>query len=514
MMIEKKANSRFVFMFVLALLLFMFLVYADVSSVNSISYGSEIVIEFDNTEDGYVNLERNTEIFNGITTPECFEIENCFEIEKEVCSDVISEECSENCNESCGEVLVNQTIEECSEEIVENCSIIEECNENCEEVCVDSIVENCSEECSEVYDNLTNSTELVCVEDCFNSTVEICEDNCSLDCLENEICLNETVSVCNETIEEKTEEVCSEVCSDSCVEGITEECSMEIVEECSMEIVCDEERGMIDVAAERDVLLNNYTTQFIFGNRTETSKFGARLDAPILYFNFNEQAVRNETTFGGYNGSTTHGRYIIDNSIYHHHGIMSGVNGSYWVEGIVNQSLAMDGGNDHLDTNTLHNETNISISVWFWKNATGGYILSSGRKHGSYTNTGINAYISGDIIYTSIDTAYDNGAEVVEYTNTSIDILKAIAGNVKEWAGNWDAVWDNILLRAKMKETLVGIGDSSLLEAKFVILCNDMFHKFSDKIVSEVGHLDSDKIFFEWNEWLKKEVKKRSMNDD
>jgi hypothetical protein len=24
--------------------------------------------------------------------------------------------------------------------------------------------------------------------------------------------------------------------------------------------------------------------------------------------------------------------------------------------------------------------------------------------------------------------------------------LKAIAGYVKDWAGNWDAVWDNILL--------------------------------------------------------------------
>ncbi len=27
--------------------------------------------------------------------------------------------------------------------------------------------------------------------------------------------------------------------------------------------------------------------------------------------------------------------------------------------------------------------------------------------------------------------------------NGDSEVLKAIGGNVKEWAGNWDAIWDN-----------------------------------------------------------------------
>ncbi|MAG91218.1 hypothetical protein CMO83_03975 [Candidatus Woesearchaeota archaeon] len=96
--------------------------------------------------------------------------------------------------------------------------------------------------------------------------------------------------------------------------------------------------------------------------------------------------------------------------------------------------------------------------------------------------------------------------------NGDSEILKAIAGSVKEWAGNWDAVWDNITLRAKTKEALVNFASKNkmpeLLEADFVIHCNDQFHKISENIKEEVGSLDSKRIFFEWNEWLKRHVKK------
>ena len=99
--------------------------------------------------------------------------------------------------------------------------------------------------------------------------------------------------------------------------------------------------------------------------------------------------------------------------------------------------------------------------------------------------------------------------------NGDSDVLKAIAGNVKEWAGNWDAVWDNIMLRAKIKETLVDFAEKTkmynLLEAPFVIQGNDEFHRISDKVKDETGVLDSKKIFFEWNEWLKRSVKKMNM---
>jgi len=99
-----------------------------------------------------------------------------------------------------------------------------------------------------------------------------------------------------------------------------------------------------------------------------------------------------------------------------------------------------------------------------------------------------------------------------ELINGDSEILKAIAGNVKEWAGNWDAVWDNIMLRAKTKQTLVEFAEKSgmpgLLEADFVIQSNDQFHKISERIREEVGSLDSKRIFFDWNEWLKRHVKR------
>lgn len=110
---------------------------------------------------------------------------------------------------------------------------------------------------------------------------------------------------------------------------------------------------------------------------------------------------------------------------------------------------------------------------------------------------------------------YDSQAgEIItsdDLINGDSEILKSIAGSVKEWAGNWDAVWDNILLRAKIKEAIVAAAEKQnnldLLEAPFSIAANDQFHRVSEKIRDEVGSLDSKRIFFDWNEWLKRAVK-------
>ncbi len=112
---------------------------------------------------------------------------------------------------------------------------------------------------------------------------------------------------------------------------------------------------------------------------------------------------------------------------------------------------------------------------------------------------------------------YDASKDELEPTDALIngdsEILKAIASNVKEWAGSWDAIWDNVLLRTKIKEALVDISekhkDPDLLEADFVILCNDQFHKISEQVQESKGVLDSDRIFFMWYDWLKKQVKLR-----
>jgi len=93
-----------------------------------------------------------------------------------------------------------------------------------------------------------------------------------------------------------------------------------------------------------------------------------------------------------------------------------------------------------------------------------------------------------------------------------------IASNIPEFAGDWKAIWDNILLRAKIKETLVEYAkkekDDELLEAEFVVKSNDMYHLLSNKIKEETGKLDNKKIFFEWEEWLKKEIKKRKLEKE
>ena len=97
--------------------------------------------------------------------------------------------------------------------------------------------------------------------------------------------------------------------------------------------------------------------------------------------------------------------------------------------------------------------------------------------------------------------------------NGDSEIIKDIASNVKGWAGNWDAVYDNILLRAKIKKELVDVsnltGDDNLLEAGFNSLANYEFHKISEKIIKEIGLPLSKRVFPEWQKWLNGEIKKR-----
>jgi len=97
--------------------------------------------------------------------------------------------------------------------------------------------------------------------------------------------------------------------------------------------------------------------------------------------------------------------------------------------------------------------------------------------------------------------------------NGDSEVIKNIASNVKGWAGNWDAVYDNILLRAKVKQEIFDVaektGNEKILEAGFNSLSNHMFHRFSDKVREEVGLPVSDRVFSEWQKWLNEEVKKK-----
>ncbi len=97
--------------------------------------------------------------------------------------------------------------------------------------------------------------------------------------------------------------------------------------------------------------------------------------------------------------------------------------------------------------------------------------------------------------------------------NGDSEIIKDIAANVKGWAGNWDAVYDNILLRARIKKEIVDVAEKTknekLLEAEFNVLSNHMFHKISDDIRREIGLPLRERVFPEWQKWLNEEIKKK-----
>jgi archaeal flagellar protein FlaI len=111
---------------------------------------------------------------------------------------------------------------------------------------------------------------------------------------------------------------------------------------------------------------------------------------------------------------------------------------------------------------------------------------------------------------------YNPQTDTLEVTdalrNGESEVLKDIAGNIKEFAGNWDAVWDNIQLRGDIRKVLVDTAEKTknleLLEAPFVIKCNDIFHNLIDKVKEESGEIDSKRVLFEFKDWLKREVKK------
>ena len=95
--------------------------------------------------------------------------------------------------------------------------------------------------------------------------------------------------------------------------------------------------------------------------------------------------------------------------------------------------------------------------------------------------------------------------------NGDSEIIKNIAAGVKGWAGDWDAVYDNILLRGQIKQEVVDIseklGKPDILEAKFNSISNNMFHQFSQDVTEEIGVPLGKKVFPLWQEWVKKAAK-------
>jgi hypothetical protein len=93
---------------------------------------------------------------------------------------------------------------------------------------------------------------------------------------------------------------------------------------------------------------------------------------------------------------------------------------------------------------------------------------------------------------------YEPKTDQVEPTDALLDgdseILKLIAANVPDFAGNWDVLWDNVVLRGELKEILV------------------KFHLISEEVKESKGKLDTKEIKRKWVNWLDRELKKRKVN--
>ena len=110
---------------------------------------------------------------------------------------------------------------------------------------------------------------------------------------------------------------------------------------------------------------------------------------------------------------------------------------------------------------------------------------------------------------------YSAKEDTLKPTDTLTDgesiVLNDISKRVKEWHGDWDAVWENILLRGKIKQTIVDfakqLNRADILEANYVVESNEIFHTISEQVREELGGLDSKEIYKRWLEWLKGKLK-------
>ncbi len=110
------------------------------------------------------------------------------------------------------------------------------------------------------------------------------------------------------------------------------------------------------------------------------------------------------------------------------------------------------------------------------------------------------------------DVKLDKIVPTDDLINGDSEIMKEIASNVKGWAGDWDAVWDNVVLRSNIKQEIVDFAERmnmpEILESEFSVKSNNAFHQISDEVVADVGLPVSDQVFPKWKRWLEKESKK------
>ena len=111
---------------------------------------------------------------------------------------------------------------------------------------------------------------------------------------------------------------------------------------------------------------------------------------------------------------------------------------------------------------------------------------------------------------------YSGKSDELKPTDTLVngesEVLNRIASYVKEWSGNWDAVWSNINLRGKIKEMMVKLSEQlnkpDLIEAEWIVKSNARYHLIAERIRNETGATDAERVYTDWLEWFKKVARK------
>ena len=107
---------------------------------------------------------------------------------------------------------------------------------------------------------------------------------------------------------------------------------------------------------------------------------------------------------------------------------------------------------------------------------------------------------------------YDINTDMLVPTNDLLEgnsyVVKEIASNVEGWAGNWDAVLDNIQARGDILQMISDYSDKtndkSILEAKFTSLAIDQYYDIVNKLKEESGKPpEGSRIVKAFNLWMK-----------
>jgi type IV secretory pathway ATPase VirB11/archaellum biosynthesis ATPase len=113
-----------------------------------------------------------------------------------------------------------------------------------------------------------------------------------------------------------------------------------------------------------------------------------------------------------------------------------------------------------------------------------------------------------DLLTYNVDTDELEPSEAL--INGESEVIKDVASQVKGWAGNWDAIYDNILLRGQIIQELVNTAHKhnkpKLLEAPFVLLSNNVFHLICDRVTKERGVPVSSEVLPAWKKWLYEQI--------